>query len=195
MYTTLDGFPLDLGYAEENGDDHSPVLVTETPAQTAFDLCGRQVWDPYGGTTDLIGVEFRGEAEWSLGRTLVLYPSEEAAADAVSSARDAVVGCPDEPAQDGYGTTHRVLDIPLGDQSVVWTDTYWSASEGQHLHDTGLTVYHLVRVGQAVLASYEYGEGNGSEESRERAVAEATRADRDVVEAMRDLATGPGPAA
>jgi len=153
------------------------------------------VWDPYAGTTDLIGVEFRGEAEWSLGRTLVLYPSEEAAANAVSSARDAVVGCPDEPAQDGYGTTHEVLDIPLGDQSVVWTDTYWSASEGEHLHDTGLTVYHLVRVGQAVLASYEYGEGNGSEESRARAVAEATRADRDVVEAMRDLATGPGPAA
>ncbi len=180
----LADFPLDLGYDDENGDDHSPVEVTDQPGLRRIDLCGRLVWDPHASTTDLIGVEFRGEAEWSRGRTLVLYPSEHDAADAVTSAHDAVVGCRDA-GEDGYGTTHDVLDISLGDQSVVWADTYWSTSEGERLHDTGLTVYHLVRVGRAVLGSYEYGEGNGSDESRERSVAEATRADRPVVDLMR----------
>jgi hypothetical protein len=183
----LAGFPLDLGYEEENGDDHSPVEVTDQPGLLAFDLCGRPVWDPHAGTTDLIGVEFRGEAEWSRGRTLVLYPSEDDAADAVSNARDAVAGCPEEPAEEGYGTTHHLLDIPVGDQSAVWADTYWFTSKGQHLHDTGLTVYHLVRVGRAVLGSYEYGESNGSDESRKRAISEATDAGQAVVDAMGDL--------
>ena len=184
--------PLDLGYAEENGDDHSPVQVTDQPGLRRLDHCEHLVWDPQAGTTDLIGVEFRGEAEWSRGRTLALYPSEEAAAHAVDVARAAVAGCPEQPGEEGYGTSHDLLDISLGDQSIAWADTYWSTSEGEQLHDTGLTVYHLVRVGQVVLGSYEYGEGNGTDESRERAVTEATDADRPVVDAMRELSGSAG---
>jgi hypothetical protein len=60
----LEGFPLDVGYDEENGDDHSPVRVTGRPATAAFDLCGLPTWDPQAGTSDVLGVEFRGEAEW-----------------------------------------------------------------------------------------------------------------------------------
>ena len=67
----------------------------------------------------------------------------------------------------GYGRTdaHRASTTPLGDESVVWTDTYWSTTAADG-YDTGLTVYHVVRVGRAVLLAYEYGEGNGSEETR-----------------------------
>src|SRR4051812_27344572 len=147
----LAGFPLALGYDTENGDDHSPVVVTGQPATRAFSECGQQVWDPMAGSTGAIGVEWRGEAEWSRGRTLVLYPSAEVAAAAVTSAHDALVGCQDDPAEPGYGTTHTVLDVPLGDTSVVWADTYWFTSGGDKLHDTGLTVYSLVSVGRAVL--------------------------------------------
>jgi hypothetical protein len=188
----LAGFGLDVGYAEENGDDHSPVLVTDRPGLHRLDYCGHLVWDPATGTTDLIGVEFRGEAEWSRGRTLALYPSEAAAADAVDTAHDAVAACSEESGEEGYGTTHDLVDTSLGDRSVVWADTYWSSSEGERLHDTGLTVYHLVRVGRAVLGSYEYGEGNGSAEGREREIAGATDETRPVVTAMSELSGSGG---
>ncbi len=183
----LANFPLDVGYDDENGDDHSPVVVTGKPATRAFSECGRQVWDPMAGTSDVIGVEFRGEAEWSRGRTLVLYPSADAAAAAVTSAHDALAACQDDPAEPGYGTTHTILDVPLGDRSVVWTDTYWFMSNGDKLHDTGLTVYSVVSVGRAVLLAYEYGEGNGSEESRANGIARATQLERPVVERMSEL--------
>jgi hypothetical protein len=180
----LANFPLALGYDTENGDDHSPVVVTGKPTTRAFTECGRQVWDPMAGSTDVIGVEWRGEAEWFLGRTLVLYPSVEGAAATVTAAHDALAACQDDPAEPGYGTTHTLLDIPLGDTSVVWADTYWFISDGDKLHDTGLTVYSLVRVGRAVLLAYEYGEGNGSEQSRQSAITRAVKADRPVVDAM-----------
>jgi hypothetical protein len=182
----LADFPLALGYDTENGDDHSPVEMTGKPATRAFSECGLQVWDPMAGT-DVIGVEFSGEAEWFRGRTLVLYPSAEDAAAAVTSAHDALVGCQDDPAEPGYGTTHTLLDVPLGDKSVVWADTYWFISDGDKLHDTGLTVYSLVNVGRAVLLAYEYGEGNGSEASRANGIKRATELERPVVERMADL--------
>jgi hypothetical protein len=180
----LEGFPLDVGYDEENGDDHSPVRVTGRPATTAFDLCGLPTWDPQAGTTDVLGVEWRGEAEWSRGRTLVLYPSAHEAAAAVTTANDALTGCPDESGEPGYGTAHTVLHQALGEQSVAWTDTYWFESDGDRLFGTGLTVYHLVRVGRAVLLAYAYGEGNGSEESRANSIARATELEHPVVSRM-----------
>ena len=45
---------------------------------------------------------------------------------------------------------------------------------GRPAYDTGLVVHHLVRVRAAVLASYEYGEGNGSPEGREGAIERAS---------------------
>jgi hypothetical protein len=184
----LTGFPLDLGYATHNEDDGSPVRVTTKPGVEAFDTCGVATWDPHRGTTDVLGVEFRGEAEWFRGRTLALYPSAEAAALAVASARDALAGCADETVEPGYGTTHTDLHIRLGDESVVWGDTYWQAVDGEKLHDTGLTVYHLVRVGRAVLLAYEYGEGNGTEQSRRNAIERATELERPVVTTMNQVA-------
>jgi hypothetical protein len=188
----LSGFPLALGYDEQNGDDASPVVVSGTPASRAFALCERQVWDPRHGTTDVLGVTYRGEAEWFRGRTLVLYPSEDAAATAVETARSAVTGCPDEPRDAQAGSTHRLVDQPLGDQALVWADTYYEVQDGERRHGTGLTVYHLDRVGRAVLLAYEYGEGNGSAGTRAHAVREATDAARPVVDQMSQLA-GPDP--
>ena len=51
-------------------------------------------------------------------------------------------------------------------------------SDGEIMFDTGLTVYHLVRVGRAVLASYEYGEGNGGPDARPPAIDRATERER-----------------
>jgi hypothetical protein len=184
----LADFPLELGYDAENLDDHSPVQVTARPGMGAFELCGVPTWDPHEGTTDVIGVEFRGEAEWFRGRTLVLYPTSLAAANAVDAARRALERCREEVVGDGYVAVNTIYDdIRLGDQSLVWTGTGGFRKHGQILFDTGLTVYHLVRVGRSVLASYEYGEGNGGPEVRPPAIDRATGADRPVVDRMADL--------
>lgn len=188
----LADFPLDLGYADENGDDGSPVEITARPATRRFGACGRTVWDPRAGTTDLIGVEFRGEAEYFRGRTLVLLPNTSAATAAVTAARDAVAACPDEPDGKGQGTTHIVIDDSLGDQSLVWTDTFYSVQDGEQQHDTGLVVYDLVRVGRAVLLGYEYGEGNGSPATRNHAVAATVRDGRALAHRMRELPAANG---
>jgi hypothetical protein len=186
VHGPLAGFPLALGYAGVNGDDGSAVVVTTRPASRAFGLCGRHAWDPQRGTTDLIGVEFRGEAEWFRGRTLVLFPSVDDATAAVHTAHDAVAACPDGPSGQDTGTTHALLDRTVGDQSVVWADTYYALDHGQRLHGTGLTVYHLVRVGRAVLLAYEYGEGNGSPETRDHTISEATASARALASRMAD---------
>jgi len=184
----LAAFPLDLGYAEENGDDGSPVLVTDQPGLHRLDYCGRLAWDPRAGTTDLIGVEFRGEAEWARGRTLVRYPTVEAATAVIESARAAVEACHEEPLEDDYDyvAVHTVQDgLRLGDQSLGWTDTGGFRQDDEIQFDTGLTVYHLVRVGRAVLGSYEYGEGNSGPDSP--AIDDAIEADLPVVDRMSEL--------
>jgi hypothetical protein len=183
----LAGFPLDRGYADENGDVGTPVEITTRPATTKFGMCDRVVWDPWHGSTHRIGVEFRGEAEYFRGRTLVLYPDPGAATAAVTAARAAVAACPDEPDGNGQGTTHTVTDESLGDQAVVWTDTFYSVHDGEQQHDTGLVVYELVRVGRTVLLGYEYGEGNGSPASREQAITRTTREGRALAQRMRGI--------
>jgi hypothetical protein len=183
----LAGFPLDLGYADTNGNDGSLVTVTTKPATREFGICGRTVWDPRHGTIDRIGVEYRGEAEYARGRTLVLYPDTAAATAAVTAARTAVAACPDEPDGSTQGTTHTVADESLGDQALVWTDTFYSVENGQQQHDTGLVVYELVRVGRVVLLGYEYDEGNGSAESRAQSVARDTREARPLADRMKQL--------
>ena len=179
-------FPLALGYDEENGDDHSPVVVTGRPATQAFEECHRQVWDPAAGS-DVIGVEFRGEAEWSRGRTLVLYPSTDAAIAAVDKVADTITNCPRDNGDEYGWTEHSGINYYVGDQSFGWIDRYWTAEVGGF--DTGLTIYHVVRVGRSVLLTYEYGEGNGSEQILLSAFARAEKADRPVVDAMSTLPT------
>ncbi len=187
----LAGFPLDLGYAGTNGDDGSPVEVTTEPATRAFDECGQRAWDPAAGI-DVLGVEFRGEAEWSRGRTLVLFPTERAAGDAVRAVQSAVDGCPHDHTTASGWTEHTGIDYQVGDQSYGWMDQFWSTEVDGF--DTGLVVYHSVRVGRAVLLTYEYGEGNGSEQTRLSALGEATRADQPGADAMADLPAAPVPA-
>ena len=172
----LAGFPLDAGYG-------SSYTVTDRPGVGRFALCDRTVWAPRDGTRALIGVRAT-EPEWYRGRTLVRYRTERAASAAVARARAAVSACPEEREADGSGVDHTVRDdVRLGEESVAWIDRYPQAAAGG-AYDPGLTVYHVVRVGRAVLASYDYGEGNATPRSRERSVAEATAADRPVVAAM-----------
>jgi hypothetical protein len=186
----LAGFPLAVGLPDTNEDDSSPVVVTDRPATKAFDLCGTTAWNPHRDSSGVIGVTFSGEAEWYRGRTLVLYPSADAAAAAVDAAHRAVAGCGQDPECDSGHTAHTVVDYEAGDRSFAWMDRYWSPDlDG---FDTGLTVYHVVGVGRAVLLTYEYGEGNGSEQTRQQAIDRAAEDDEEVVAAMAALPSGAG---
>jgi hypothetical protein len=182
----LADFPLALGYPRENGDDHSAVEITSKPASRRFRVCHRTVWDPRQGVGDLIGVEYRGEAEDVRGRTLVLYGDADAATAAVAAARTAIAACVDEPTRKGQGIRHTVLDEDLGGDSLVWTDTYYAVHDGEQLHDTGLVVYTLTRVGRTVLLTYEYGEGNGTVPIRRASVAHALRQASALITRMED---------
>jgi hypothetical protein len=187
-------FPLDLGYPHENGDDHSPVVVGPRPATGTFRVCGRAAWDPHHATSAVLGVRYRGESEYYRGRTLVLYPTAAAAGAAVTRLHEAVAACSDDPHGKDEGTTHTLVDgagVRLGgDQSVVWTDSFYNVYRGEEQHDTGLVVYELVRVGRAVLLAYEYGEGNGTPASRAESIRQSLHHERAVVARMRDLRPG-----
>lgn len=182
----LADFPLDMGYPETNGGDGSPVEVTGKPGLGTVELCDDIAWNPEGGTTDVIGVEYAGEAEDFRGRTLALYESESAATAALDAVFDALAACPEEDsdAESGASSVYDTVDGDLGDQSLGWTQRY-RTPDGEF--DTGLTVYHLVRVGNAIYGSYEYGEGGGSDSSITAAVEHATDQARPIVEAMREL--------
>ena len=181
----LADFPLDLGYPETN-DDGSPVEVTGEPGVGLVELCGEVAWDPYAGTTDVIGVEMSIPEDYR-GRTLAIYESEDAADAAVEDAGAVVAACPEEASDDESGGSriHRMWeDGSLGDNGVVWTTTYRGPDGELYI---GRTVYHVVRVGKAVYASFESNEGGTSNEALAEAVQSAIEQARPVVEAMRGL--------
>jgi hypothetical protein len=181
----LADFPLAMGYPATN-DDGSPVEVTGKPGLGVVELCGAVAWDPGAGTTDVIGVETSVPEDFR-GRTLAIYESEDAADAAVEKAAVAVAACPREEsdAESGGIRVNRIWDNGgLGDKSVVWTTTYRGPEDERYI---GRTVYHLVRVGNAVYGSYESNEGGSSNDALAEAVQSATRAARPIVEAMRGL--------
>jgi hypothetical protein len=185
LHRPLADFPLAIGLPGENEDDHSPVVVTGEPATHAFSECGHRVWDPQEGTTDVIGVDWSAEAEWSRGRTLVLFASTEAARAAVDRAQDVITNCPRDDGDDHGWTEHTGIDYYTGDSSYGWIDRYWTAELGGF--DTGLTIYHVAQVGRAVLLTYEYDEGNGDQQTLLAAFAHAAEEDQPVVDRMAEL--------
>ncbi len=73
----LGDVPLADGYPEVNGNDQTPVEVTQTPGLTDLVLCDRTAWSPGDPvpSADLIGATYTGEAEDFRARTLARYDS------------------------------------------------------------------------------------------------------------------------
>ena len=179
----LADFPLDLGYPETN-EDGSDVEVTTEPGMDLVELCDNIMWDPYGDSTARIGVEYAGPEDFR-GRTLAVYRYQDEAAEAVGRVEPWFEHCPEEAsdAESGASNVYEPFDVDLGDESVGWTQRY-RTPDG---FTTGLTVYLLVRVGDAVYASFEAGEGGSSQDSINLAVLSAIDQSRPIVEAMEDL--------
>ena len=97
-------------------------VVTAEPATRAFRSAGGRC-----GTrrpaVDVIGVEFRGEAEWFRGRTLVLYPSTRPRAARSTPRATRSRAAHGDTGRPRVGTEHTLVDYVAGDQSIGWIDT------------------------------------------------------------------------
>ena len=85
----LDDFPLARGYPDTNGDDGSPVVVTDESGVAPLTFCDRPAWslDVPVAPADVVGATYTGEAEDVRGRTLVRYDDEGLAAKALATLR------------------------------------------------------------------------------------------------------------
>ena len=161
----LDDFPLTRGYPATNGDDGSPVRVSDESGVGDLTFCGRTGWTPVGAT-DLVGATYTGEAEDVRGRTVARYDGS-VAEDVVDRLRDAVEACPEEET----GGTTQVYELLPGDtpdDSFFVEHRYRS----DHGFDTGLEVIGVLRLDDLVLLTFQSGEGGGSADSISRSLGE-----------------------
>ncbi len=188
LQTIPEDFPLADGLPATNGNDGSPVTTTDTPGLDGVRLCGRTGWsvaEPVE-SVDVAGATYTGEAEDFRGRTLGLYPDDEAAARALDALRAAVSACPEESVG---GTDQVYAEVPgpaFGDESFVLTHRY----RDQGFFGVGLEVVAAVRVGNAVLLTSHAGEGGGSPATIEASIADVGSAAGGVVEQMCLFAAG-----
>jgi hypothetical protein len=167
-FRPLAGFPLVRGYPLTNGDDGTPVEVTDRSGVEDLTFCGRPGWDPKAAL-DLVGTTYTGEAEDFRGRTLARYAGRDATA-VFARLRDAIEACPVERT----GGTDQVYELIPGDsvdESFFVTHRY----RGEQGFDTGLEVIGVQRLDDLVLLVFEYGEGGGSDESISRSLGEVVQ--------------------
>ncbi len=161
----LDDFPLARGYPATNGNDGSPVRVTDGSGVEDLVFCGRMAWSPERAT-DVVGATYTGEAEDFRGRTLARYDGQDADG-VVDRLRDAIEACPEEEVG-GTAQVYELMPGDSGDDSFYVTHRY----RGDYGFDTGLEVIGVIRLDDLVLLTFEYGEGGGSAESIRRSVGE-----------------------
>jgi hypothetical protein len=176
--------PLGTGYPPKNADG-TPVEVAEVGGSLPLMLCGREVATDVG-LLDAAQAAYTAPGD-ARSRDLVLYESGEAASRALATVRSSVEGC----AEETIGATDQVrreFPYDAGDETLGWTERY--RTDGAF--DTGLTVYQVVRVGNALLLATTYGENAGPGVSMTK-VAQAVATDAaPVVRAMDLFAEHPG---
>ncbi|MDO9455110.1 hypothetical protein [Nocardioides sp.] len=174
-----DDFPLAAGLPATNGDDGSPVTVTDRPSWRDVELCGDVVWSQQVPvpTLDRAGASYTGEAEDTRSRLVAVYADELDAQQALDTLRDAYAAC---PSQDLGGTeqVYQVVDTAQGSATV----THRYRLDGRF--DAGLEVIELVAVGNALYLSSYYGEGGGSDEAIASFVDFARESSQPVLDAL-----------
>jgi hypothetical protein len=176
-------FPLAAGYPETNGDGTS-VKVNRVGGSLPLQLCGSEVATD-AGLRDAAQAAYSAPED-SRSRDLVLYQGSEAAAQALATVRTSVAGC----AEETVGATDQVREeypYDAGDESFAWTERY--RTDGAI--GTGLTDYHVVRVGNALLLVTTYdGTARSGDSAAQVGRAEARDA-APVVQAMQLFAERP----
>jgi hypothetical protein len=182
---TLMGFPLATRYPDTNGNDGTPVDVTEVAPVDRIEFCSGLWWslDARVAPVDVIGATYTGEAEDFRARTLARYPEVHAAQIAVTDLLVIAQDCPEHEAG-GTVQVYTVKEREAGEDAVVVTRRY----RGEHGFDTGLELFDAVRVGDLLLMNQAYGEGGDSDESTRRTTERLTSQTDALVEKMRELA-------
>ena len=177
-------YDLDLavGYPRSDGDGTLHKTSTK-PGVDTLELCKGQVaFDPHSATAeDVMGASYSGPED-SRARTLVTYPDAHAAADAFHASEVAEQAC--EARTKGWDIAIDTIPYTAGQDSNGIRVRYRNESGG---FDTGLTLYHVVRYRQLLLVTMEYGEGNGSPQTRDLVTMQFERADQPVVDALPGL--------
>jgi len=146
-------FPLALGYPDTN-EDLTPVRVGTADLLADITYCGVKAF-PATPRRDLASVTYTGAEDYR-SRALAVYATDAEAQGVVDQFRATVEACPDETIG---GTRQVYTEVPVaaGEDSVAMTHTYEGPGDGPNL---GLEVIEVVRVGNAVLFTSGYGEGN-----------------------------------
>lgn len=179
-------FPLAAGLPATNGDDATPVEVTDRPTWTEVRLCGEVAWSRQVplAVSDLAGASYTGEAEDSRSRLLALYADPAGARQALDALVAAYTACGVE----GVGGTDQVHEVvATGPGSATVTHRY----RGDQGFDTGLELVQLRVVGRALFLGSYYAEANGDQASVDAFTAFAERSSQPVWDAMAVFADRP----
>lgn len=143
------GFPLDAGVVS-GLDTELEGPSRKAPGAFLEELCGSTAWPgPAEQQADRLALRAVGP-EYGLGRELVAYDSEDAAAAVLDTLRDDVAGCKEAGGVESATKDVTAYDEETGHDSVTFALTY---REG-----LGGVAVQVVRVGSAVLAVSTYGE-------------------------------------
>lgn len=157
-------FPLTEGFPATNASDGSPVTVSDEPGLDAIRLCGVPAWSTTSAgpiqAKDAAGVSYAGESEDSRARTLAVYENDHAAEQALAGLRSALENCPVDRTGSRAPQQYDVSDADLGDEAFSFTQR--SRDGAGFLGD--LSVYQVVRVGNAVYLATYYGQGGANDQ-------------------------------
>ena len=103
---------------------------------------------------------YAGESEDSRARTLAVYADDRAAGQALAGLRSALEDCPVDRTGTRAPQQYDVSDAALGEESFTFTQR--SRDGAGFLGD--LSVYQVVRVGNAVYLATYYGQGGANEQ-------------------------------
>ncbi|WKN47758.1 hypothetical protein [Nocardioides sp. Arc9.136] len=147
-------FPLDDGYAFGSAVDE---VATSIPA-----ACGTPFWTTEG-TTDVQGAAVYGGEAFD-ARTLMVYPDDTAAAEALAGIRDAVADCPEQT--DADDTPDNTLVYDVLDQGLPTEDSFVFVERVRDEADGLLysaTTTMVGRSGNALLLDQSYGSAGGEQ--------------------------------
>lgn len=158
------GFPLTEGFPATNANDGSPVTASDQPALAEITLCGVPAWSTTAAgpirAQDAAGVSYAGESEDSRARTLAVYENDHAAEQALAGLRAALENCPVDRTGSRAPQQYDVSEADLGDEAFTFTQR--SRDGAGFMGD--LSVYQVVRVGNAVYLATYYGQGGANEQ-------------------------------
>lgn len=150
-------FPLAANLPAENEDGTAVTVKRDDASNGGLSFCSQPAWDPTD-PAETASVEFSAPEDFRR-RMLSAYFSPQEARDAFDKILARVQDCPVD-SDEGFETAYEI--VAQSDDSFTVT-TRFRPAEGDF--DLGLEVQQFFVSGNALLWSFDYGEGGGSEET------------------------------